>query len=443
MRSLLVVCLLLAMASAARGAGPSLPRFECDRSPLLLRGVDVWTPEGISRKRDVLVMDGVIEFIGKGGKTRGEKEWRVIEGKGQLLLPGFVDAHAHFVFPGSMGERPNADPVADALAFGRQMLASGVTRARVHLDTLEHAKLLTDLASDPCAPMPQLQAGGPAFIPGAGNNENAPVWDVTSVDDAIAKVRREHDLGFQWIAIHDAHKFADDTRGAIVNTARQLGMRILSSGYTQAEVASSLALQPDTVDYLDVSATPEYAPGLLEPARTQPRLTWVVRVGIHERFRALQDDPALIDAPRNYEFMDAAEANTLRAGVHKTIADRGSEHSKRMDGAYPTIRRKFEQLRALGIPLAMGTDVGSPGHFHRDAIWWEIDTWVKYGATLDQALTAATLGGARVMGDREVDGIHAGSRADLLLCPQPLTVNRSRFPDCRVIRGGVLITDAK
>jgi len=437
-----VVCLVLVIVSAARGAEPSPPIFECDRSPLLLRGIDIWSPEGISRKRDVLVVDGVIEFIGKSGKTRTEKDWRVIEGKGQLLLPGFVDAHTHFVFPGSVGDRPNAEPVADALAFGRQLLASGVTRARVHLDTLAHAKLLLDLASDPCAPMPLLQVGGPAFIPGAGNDERSPVWDVTSVDDAIAKVRREHDLGFQWIAIHDAHKFPVDSRDAIVRTARQLGMRILSSGYTQAEVASSLALRPDTVDYLDVSATPEYAPGLLDPARAQPQLTWVVRVGIHERYRAFQENPSLMDAPRNYEFMNATEATTLREGLHKTLTDRGSEHSKRMDGAYPTIRRKFEQLRALGMPLAMGTDVGSPGHFHRDAIWWEIETWVKYGATLDQALTAATLGGARVMGDREIEGIHAGTRADLLLCPQPLTLDRSAFPDCRVIRGGVLFTAA-
>ena len=149
MRSLLVVCLLLVVATAAHAAQPSPPKFECDRSPLLLRGVDIWSPDGISRKRDVLVADGRIEFIGKGGKTRTGMDWRVIEGKGQLLLPGFVDAHTHFVFPGSVGERPNAEPVADALAFGRQLLASGVTRARVHLDTLEHAKLLTDLAGDP------------------------------------------------------------------------------------------------------------------------------------------------------------------------------------------------------------------------------------------------------------------------------------------------------
>lgn len=441
MRSLLAACVLVVISSVAETATPSQTKFECDVSPLLVRRVDVWTPSGIERGRDVLVVDGVIQSVGKAGGTRRSQGWRQIDGKGQILLPGFVDAHAHFVFPGPMGERDHADPVADALAFGRQMLASGVTSARLHLDTFEHAKLLMDLARDPCAPMPHLQAGGPAFIPGSGNNERAPVWDVTSVEDAIAKVTREHAAGFQWIAIHEAHKFPDDARSAIVNTARQLGMRILASGYTQPEVTSSLAINPDTIDYLDVSPIPEYAVGLLAPAHGQSQLTWVARVGIHERFRAYQENPSLIDDPRNYAFMDATVATALRAGVRKSVSDRESEHSKRMDGAYPTIRRKFDQLRASGIPLAMGTDVGSPGQFHRDAIWWEIATWVKYGATLDEALSAATLGGARVMGDLPMDGIRAGSRADLLICPAPLQITPGRSPECRVIRGGVLHTE--
>ena len=48
------------------------------------------------------------------------------------------------------------------------MLARGVTSARIHLDTIEHGKLLLALSQNDCAPMPRLQLGGPAFIPGTG-----------------------------------------------------------------------------------------------------------------------------------------------------------------------------------------------------------------------------------------------------------------------------------
>jgi imidazolonepropionase-like amidohydrolase len=424
-------------AAIALGQSQSaLPAFQCDRTPLLIRSIDVWTPTGID-PHDVLVADGHIERIAPPGRIQRPGNARFIDGKGKIMFPGLIDAHAHFVFPGPVRDR-KGDPVVDALTFGRQMLASGVTSARVHLDSLEHAKLLLDLSKDECAPMPRLQVSGPAFIPGTGHGDHAPVWDVSGVDDAKAKVRREHELGFQWIAIHDAHKFPDDARAAIVDTARQLGMRILASGYTQPEVESSLRLKPDTLDYLDVSAMPEYAAGLLERMRAQKQITWVARLGIHDRYRAYQDKPALIDDPLNYEFFEPQTAEALRQGVHQAIADRGSDHAQRMDGAYPTMAKKFQQALFSGVPLAMGTDAGSPGQFHRDAIWWEIDSWMKHGATMNQALQAATRGGARVLGDSSIGHLTAGARADFLICPlEILTIGPRPYRECRTFKGGM------
>jgi cytosine/adenosine deaminase-related metal-dependent hydrolase len=426
-------CLVASVALAQQAA---LPKFECDRSLLLLRGVDIWSPGGIDRRRDVLVVDGYINEVAASGRIKAPKGARVIKAEGQVMLPGFVDAHVHFVFPGPMGDR-KAEPVADALTLGRQMLASGVTSARVHLDTMEHASLLLALSKDECAPMPRLQITGPGFIPGTGNNEKAAVWDVTGVDDAIAKVRREHEAGFQWIAIHEAHKFRDDARAAMVSTARQLGMRILGSGWTQPEVASSLKLLPDTLDYLDVSPALEYPEELLAGIRAQKQLTWVARIGVHERFRAYQENPKLIDDPENYELFDAATTEVLRQSVHKAVADRQSDHSKRMDGAYPTMARKFQQALKSGVPLAMGTDVGSPGQFHRNAIWWEIEAWMKHGATIDQAIEAGTRGGARALNDSRIGAVGNGARADFLVCPsQVLSARPVNFRDCRVFKGG-------
>jgi imidazolonepropionase-like amidohydrolase len=407
--------IVLWMALGLAGAADAAPRFECDRSPLLVRNVDVWTPAGMERRRDVLVADGRVREIAATGRIEAPGGTRILEGNGQLMLPGFVDLHVHFVFPGPVGDR-KGDPGADALAFGRQMLASGVTSARVHLDSFEHALLLKELAADECSPMPRLQFGGPAFIPGTGNNDQAPVWDVTGVDDARAKVRRIADSGFQWIAIHDAQKFPAESRAAIVEAARGLNLRILASGYTQPELEASLQIQPDTIDYLDVSTQPEYAPALIEAARMQKQLTWVARIGIHDRYRAYQEKPELIDEPSNYEFFDTATAEALRAGVRRATADRGSEHAKRMDGAYPTLHRKFQQLLSSGIALAMGTDVGSPGQFQRNAIWWEFDSWVKHGASVDVALTAAAITGAKVLHREDAAGLKAGARADFVLC---------------------------
>lgn len=408
---------LVALVSGLAGTASAAPVFKCDRSPVLVKNVDFWTPFAKDPKRDVLVVDGRIEEIGDAGSIKPPAGARVLQGDGQLMLPGLVDMHTHFVFPNGtgLGDRKGMD-TTDALSFGRQLLASGVTSARVHLDSLEHATLLRDLARDECAPMPRLQLGGPAFIAGADTGDQYAVWGVANAEDAIAKVRRGADLGFQWIAIHDTQKFPDDARAAIVDTARKLNVRILASGYTQPEMEAALKIAPDTLDYLDVSTTPEYPAALLEGLRAQKQLTWVARIGIHDRYRAQQEDPALIDDAVNYEFFDAATADTLKQSIHKFVADRNSDHSRRMDGAYPTMHRKFQQALASGIPLAMGTDVGSPGQFHRDAIWWEFNSWVTLGASVDAAVIAS-INGAKALYGAEADGLHVGARADFVLCP--------------------------
>jgi len=407
----------LAMTIGLVGTAVAAPEFNCDRSPLLVKNVDFWTPFAKDPRRDVLIVDGRVQQIAAAGALKAPAGARVLQGDGQLMLPGLVDMHSHFVFPTGvgLGER-KAVATADALNFGRQMLASGVTSSRVHLDSLEHATLLRDLSRDECSPMPRLQLGGPAFIAGADTGDQHPVWGVANVEDAIAKVRRGADLGFQWIAIHDTQKFPDDARTAIVDTARTMHVRILASGYTQPEMEAALKIAPDTLDYLDVSTTPEYPPALLENLRAQKQLTWVARIGIHDRYRAYQDNPALIDDAAHYEFFDAATTDAVKQAVHKAIADPDGEHSKRMDAAYPTMHRKFQQALASGIPLAMGTDVGSLGQFHRDAIWWEFNSWVKLGASVDAAVIA-NINGAKTLYGADADGLRVGARADFVLCP--------------------------
>src|SRR5262245_35325179 len=98
MRRVLYGCILSLVAGAAGSQTPSaaIPRFECDRSPLLIRRIDVWTPRGVDR-HDVLVVDGRIQRIAPPGKIPKPREARLINGAGKVLFAGLIDAHAHFV----------------------------------------------------------------------------------------------------------------------------------------------------------------------------------------------------------------------------------------------------------------------------------------------------------------------------------------------------------
>lgn len=82
-------------------------------------------------------------------------------------------------------------------------------------------------------------------------------------------------------------------------------------------------------------------------------------------------------------------------------------------------------LHRAGVPIVVGTDQAVPGHsVHR-----EIELYVQAGFTPMEAIQAATIVPARVMGlDNEAGTVEVGKRADLIL------VNGNPLEDIRNIR---------
>jgi hypothetical protein len=56
--------------------------------------------------------------------------------------------------------------------------------------------------------MPRVQAGGPG-ISGAAERDFPAFQGAKTAADAVAKVARAAEAGLQWIAVHDADRFAD------------------------------------------------------------------------------------------------------------------------------------------------------------------------------------------------------------------------------------------
>ena len=74
--SVLGLCLLSALAQA------------CDRSPLLIRNVNVWTPDGIQPQREVYISDGRVQSVRPSGRraSAAGRDSRVIDGRqGELF----------------------------------------------------------------------------------------------------------------------------------------------------------------------------------------------------------------------------------------------------------------------------------------------------------------------------------------------------------------------
>jgi len=103
-------------------AAPPVLTFPATPPILVLTGVRAVDPaRGLDAVVDVVIEDGVLTRIGRGAATddlvRAERT-RVIQGEGLLLLPAFVDLHAHLREPGQEYKEDIASGLRAAAAGG-------------------------------------------------------------------------------------------------------------------------------------------------------------------------------------------------------------------------------------------------------------------------------------------------------------------------------------
>ena len=83
-RFLFALAALLAAASA--GA-----------ADLIVTRATLWTDNGPRENREILIHDGVVARVERAGKIKPAAGTRVIDARGDTLLPGLIDAHVHLV----------------------------------------------------------------------------------------------------------------------------------------------------------------------------------------------------------------------------------------------------------------------------------------------------------------------------------------------------------
>ena len=111
--------------------------------------------------------------------------------------------------------------------------------------------------------------------------------------------------------------------------------------------------------------------------------------------------------------------------VRKAVAARTRAAARRgsavqsQDEINAIVKRKFAQIRDLGVQIVFGTDVGSWGEVTGQATWMEADLWVReLGIDPMTVIHAMTLDAARVTGaDRDSGSIAEGKFADVIAVP--------------------------
>jgi imidazolonepropionase-like amidohydrolase len=410
------------------------------------------------RPESVIVVEGDrIKAVGSRAEVPLAKGLTIIDGRGRWVMPGLIDAHVHFFQSGGAYARPDVIDLRSHRSYEAEIagvkrrldqtlaryLLCGVTSVVDAGGPLWNFEVRDHAAGTPLAPRvavagplvstvdrPQLDLGDP------------PIVKVDSPAAARALVAREADRRPDFIKVWYIQKPAEDAAAgralldAVVDEARRHRLRV-------AVHATELAGARAAVD--------AGAAILVHSVFDQP---------VDDAFVAAVRDKGVLYVPtlfvtRGYDLVlsgrfepTAAETrlgdpDALRTFEEiKTFPEWKPQPRPQVEARLGTASANLRRLAAAGARIAAGTDAGNIGTLHGPSLYRELRLMADAGLTRSAVLSAATLGGARVMG-READlgTLAAGKLADLLVLDGDPTADFGVLERPRqVVKGGRLFT---
>ncbi|MGE5232303.1 MAG: amidohydrolase family protein [Deltaproteobacteria bacterium] len=348
----------------------------------------------------VIVRDGRIEAAGPRGTVAVPPGLPKEPANGKTIIPGLWDMHVHF----------------EQVEWPAAQLAAGVTTARDVGNELELATALRAAIAAGRVPGPRLLLAG--LIDGAPDGLGAFLADTP--DEARAVVGRYHAAGYQQIKIYGSLPPA--LVRVVTAEAHRLGMTVtghVPRGMNARQFVEAGADQINHLGYVLLAVQPAPPSGQPWPPLDFESPTVREAIAFFKRHGTVLD-PTLARSEQNAHPKDSAFAVYEPGAAHAppALLEVLNASGSRAEAA-PTRMRTFENVIPLvaalaraGVPIVAGTDLVVPGH----SIARELELYVQAGMTPMEALQAATIVPARVMGlDRESGTIAPGKRADLVI----------------------------
>lgn len=385
---------------------------------LLLRGGWVLGEDGTtSGPLDVLVHGSVVVAVGPG--LQGDE---AVDCTGSTVMPGLIDAHVHLTMAGP----PGVDLAERVARNARALLESGVTTARDASGPAEPLIAQRRRCAEDASAGPELLlcCEGIACVGGHGTEFTAVkiVQEVAGPDAAREAVRRLKHTGADWVKVmlngaDDALELGESELSAIVDEARLQGIPIAAHASNPRAVALAVRCGVDSVEHgNDVDEA--LAATMAAQGTALVTTTYVYRAGAGCTAHRGDIDPISAFDPH------------LQEQVRSIMAVRVAGHEKALPAA-----------RAAGTRIVLGTDaVTGPIDLAVD----ELLALTELGLNPAEALRAATVAGAELLGLTDRGRVAAGARADLLVVPgrpdQDLTTLRK---PTLVLRAGAVVVDRR
>ena len=392
--------------------------------PLVLTGATLIDGPGAppARGRAVVVANGRIQAVVAEREAPAGTTRRL---DGLTLLPGLINCHVHLCFGGeadpgaAMLKESYATTVIKAALRARQTVEAGVTTVR-DLGGRDYAELsVRDAIRGGLIPGPRVLCAGKGICITGGHGWQLIGRQADGPDDVRKAVREQLRAGADVIKIfatggvmtpgvdpNSAQLTLDEVRAAI-EEARKAGRRTAAHAQGADGIANCLEAGITTIEH-----------GIFLSEGLCRRM---VRDGV-----ALV--PTLIAPHAIVE--GGVAAGIPEFAVQKSLVVR-TRHTE-----------SFQMALRLGVPIAAGTDAGTPLNAHGTLVP-ELELMVKAGQAPLAAIPAATATAARVLGlEAETGRIAPGLAADLLAVAGDPSERIQALDDVRlVVAGGRIAVD--
>jgi imidazolonepropionase-like amidohydrolase len=284
---------------------------------------------------------------------------------------------------------------------------------------LEDSIAVRDAIRSGRIPGPTLFVSGPFIQKAPYPGTEAFRWGVSSPADARAKVRRVAAAGVDVVKLVDQDQMSDAEILAIVDEAKRHKLSVVAHAHRPEEIRRGLKHGISYFEHTGLGSAPEYPEDVITALRERTGNMAAGPVFWTPTIEGLFNFPHMV---RNHEHADATEWHEgltpeIVADIRQSI-----EHPERISyfqqtpQRWPTLKRKFQQLRESGAILLIGTDSGIPLKFHSSSTWNELDVWVnQLGVPAMEAIRAATYWPAVAMkADRDYGTITEGKYADII-----------------------------
>ncbi len=377
----------------------------------VLRRVRLGRPDGsvADRESDVAIEGGRIAWVRPAASELPEGAV-VYDGRGRVLLPGFVDMHVH---------------LARYREFLPDMLRWGVTGVREAGSPFSAVRALRAI---PETERPAVSSAGPLV------DGDPPRWPALSVvvrsaEDVRAVVRQHREAGVEWVKAY--HRLPPELLAALIREAHRQGLRVMGH-LGQVPWRTALAWGIDSLEHVRLGPVDGLVPRRF--AAEVDATPWPMKdfrfwasVNLQsDRLRRLLDEMARRGVVWTPTLTVLAVAWVRRTPgerlMPRWLRERWQARSYRLRepdlrqqarAVWPRVLRLVAMAHRAGVRVVVGTDTPNvhtpPGwSFH-----WELRWFERAGVPLRDIVRMACWRPAEVLAGPTP--LQAGSPADLVL----------------------------